>query len=79
METPVFAEALQEDPEDAVPGPTPRPLGASPKDRTLLAERQISQRSSTTEEAAKNEGKGPHKGHRYLPLNLSGLVELDLR
>ncbi len=44
-------------------------------------ERQIfqSQGSPATEEAAKNEGNGPHKGHPSLPLELSGLVEIESR
>jgi hypothetical protein len=81
MGAPVFAEALQEDPEDAVPGPKPRPLDGSPKDRQLLAERQIlqGQRGPASNQAAQNEGNGLHKGHPYLPLELSGLVEIGSR
>jgi hypothetical protein len=73
---PVFTETLQEDPEDPVPRPEPGPPGAPPEDRKLLVERQIfqDQGDSTTEQATDNEGKGPHKGHPYLPLELSGLV-----
>ncbi len=78
--SPVSAEAFQEDPENSVPHAKPGPPDASPKDRKLLAERQIlqSQGGSATEEAAKNEHNGPHKGHPYLPLELAGLVEIEL-
>ncbi len=81
MGAPVFTETLQEDPEDPVPRPEPRSLDASPKDRKLLAEGQIlqNQGGSATEQATENEGKGPPWGHRHLPLNLSGLVEIELR
>jgi hypothetical protein len=81
MGAPAFTETLQEDPEDPVPRPEPWSLDASPKDRKLLAEGQVlqSQGGSATEEAAKNEGNGPHKGHPYLPLELSGLVEIRSR
>ena len=78
---PVLTEALQEDPENPVPTPEPGSPGAPPEDRQLLAERQIlqSQRGPATEQAAKNERKGPHKEHPYLPLELSGLVGIGLR
>ncbi len=54
---------------------------APPEDSKLLAERQIlqGQGGSATEDAAKNERNGPHKGHPYLPLELPGLVEIELR
>ncbi len=79
--SPVFTKAFQEGPEDPVPRPEPRSLGASPKDRKLLAEGQIlqGQLGPAPEQATQNEGKGPHKRHPYLPLELPGLVEIELR
>jgi hypothetical protein len=49
--------------------------------RQLLPKDEVfqGQRGPASNQAAQNEGKGPHKGHRYLPLNLSGLVEIGSR
>ena len=79
--TPVFAEALQEEPEDPVPWPEAGSSDAPPEDRKLLAEGQIlqGQLGPAPEQATQNEGKGPHKRHPYLPLELPGLVEIELR
>ncbi len=78
---PVCEVAPQENPEQPVPRPEPGSPGAPPEDRKLLAERQVlqNQRGPPAEESTKNRGKGPRKGHRYLPLELAGLVEIELR